>query len=46
MLNIYGRWYQGKKLIAEFTENEELIFNQTVEWLTSKLSSTPAIIKL
>lgn len=34
-----------KILIAEFAENEEMIFQQTVEWLSSKLSITPAFIK-
>lgn len=32
-------------MIAEFTENEEMIFQQTVEWLSAKLSSSPAFIK-
>lgn len=32
-------------MIIEFTNNEEAIYQQTVEWLSSKLSSTPAIIK-
>lgn len=32
-------------MIIEFTNNEEAIYQQTVEWLSSKLSNTPAIIK-
>ena len=32
-------------MIAEFTENEEAVFRDTVEWLSSKLKSTPTIIK-
>ena len=32
-------------MIAEFTENEEQIFRQTVEWLSAKLSSAPVLIK-
>lgn len=32
-------------LIVEFTENEEHIYQQTVEWLASKLSSSPIFIK-
>lgn len=32
-------------MIAEFTENEEMIFQQTVEWLSAKLSNYPAFIK-
>ncbi|RGC15701.1 winged helix family transcriptional regulator [[Clostridium] innocuum] len=32
-------------LIVEFTDNEETVFQQTVEWLSSKLSSSPAFIK-
>lgn len=35
----------GKILVAEFTENEELVFQKTVEWLSSKLKSTPILIK-
>lgn len=34
-----------KILIAEFTEKEEAIFQQTVEWLSSKLAYTPAFLK-
>lgn len=40
-----GRWYYGKILIVEFTDKEETVFQQTVEWLSSKLSSSPALIK-
>lgn len=29
----------------EFTDNEETVFQQTVEWLSSKLSSSPVFIK-
>ena len=29
-------------MIAEFTENEDAIFQQTVEWLSSKLTYIPA----
>ena len=32
-------------MIAEFTENEEAVFRDTVEWLSSKLKSTPTFIK-
>ena len=32
-------------MIAEFEENEEAIFWQTVKWLSSKLADTPTIIK-
>lgn len=35
----------GKILVVEFTENEEAIYQQTVAWLSSKLSTTPAFIK-
>ena len=37
--------FYGKILIAEFAENEEVIFRQAVEWLSSNLNSTPAILK-
>lgn len=35
----------GKLLIIEFAEDEEMVFQQTVEWLSSKFSSTPILIK-
>ncbi len=28
-------------MIIEFTENEEAVYQQTVEWLSSKLNSSP-----
>ncbi|MGO1043236.1 winged helix-turn-helix domain-containing protein [Clostridioides difficile] len=31
--------------MVSFAENEEQIFQQTVEWLSSKLSSSPTFIK-
>ena len=31
-------------MIIEFTENEEAVYQQTVEWLSSKLNSSPAFI--
>ena len=40
-----GRWYYGKILVVEFTEQEESLFQQTVEWLSSNLNSTPILIK-
>lgn len=43
--SLEGVIYYGKVLIVEFSDNEEQIFQQTVEWLFSKLSSTPALIK-
>ena len=35
----------GKLLIVEFADTEETLFQQTVEWLSSKLSTTPTFIK-
>lgn len=32
-------------LIVAFADNEEQLFQQTVEWLSSKLSSSPVFIK-
>ncbi|HBL6275286.1 TPA: winged helix-turn-helix transcriptional regulator [Clostridioides difficile] len=32
-------------LIAEFTEQEEAIFQQAVEWLSCNLNSTPTLVK-
>lgn len=40
-----GRWYYGKILIVEFIDKEETVFQQTVEWLSSKFSSSPTFIK-
>ena len=37
--------HYGKILIVEFTENEEHIYQQTVEWLSIQLCATPALIK-
>ena len=31
--------------MIEFSENEEKIFQQTVEWLSSKLNNSPELIK-
>lgn len=31
-------------MIIEFTENEEAVYQQTVEWLSSKLNSSPTFI--
>lgn len=39
------RWLHGKILIVEFTESEEAILQQTIEWLSSKLDCTPTLIK-
>ena len=38
-------WLHGKVLVIEFTENEEPIFQQTVEWLSSKLICSPTFLK-
>lgn len=39
------RWYYGKILVVSFKDDEEQLFQQTVEWLSSALSTTPALIK-
>ena len=31
--------------MIEFSENEEKIFQQTVEWISSKLNNSPTLIK-
>ena len=31
-------------MIIEFRENEEAVYQQTVEWLSSKLNSSPTFI--
>lgn len=35
----------GKILIVEFADNEETLFYQTVDWLSSNPSSMPAFIR-
>lgn len=35
----------GKIIIVEFTENEIQLFQQTVEWLSSILNSSPTFIR-
>lgn len=40
-----GGRYNGKILVVSFSETEEQIFQQTVEWLSSKFSSPPTFIK-
>ncbi|MDB8681437.1 helix-turn-helix domain-containing protein [[Ruminococcus] gnavus] len=42
---IQGGDENGKILVVEYTESEEVIFQQTIEWLSVKLSSTPVLIK-
>ena len=32
-------------LIVEFTDNEERLYQQTVEWLSTKLSNAPTYLK-
>lgn len=39
------RWYYGKILVVSFKDDEEQLFQQTVEWLSAKLSSSPVFIK-
>lgn len=38
------RWYHGKILVVSFNDTEEVVFQQTVEWLSNKLSATPAML--
>lgn len=42
---IQGGDENGKILVVEYSESEEVIFQQTIEWLSVKLSSTPVLIK-
>lgn len=40
------RWLlYGKILIVKFIDTEEKIFQQTIEWLSEQLCSTPAILE-
>ena len=38
------RWLHGKILVAEFTDKEEALFNQLVEWLSNTLCVTPVSV--
>lgn len=40
----YGVIAYGKILIAEFTDKEEQIFNQLVEWLSNTLCTAPVFL--
>lgn len=40
-----SRWYCGKVVIVEFSEQEENIFEQMVEWLAPKFSNQPTILR-
>lgn len=40
------RCKRGKILIAKFADNEETIFQQTVEWLAKQLCATPAVLEM
>lgn len=33
-----------KMLVVSFNDTEEMIFKQTLEWLSNKLSTTPATL--
>lgn len=35
------RWYYGKILVAEFSDDEEKIFQKTIEWLSDTLGLKP-----
>lgn len=35
----------GKMLIVEFTEQEEQLYQQTVEWLSTKFSNAPTYLR-
>ncbi|HBF0286571.1 TPA: winged helix-turn-helix domain-containing protein [Clostridioides difficile] len=35
----------GKMLIVEFTEQEEQLYKQTVEWLSTKFKNTPTYLR-
>lgn len=35
----------GKILVVEFSDNEETLFHQTIDWLSSNLRSMPTFIK-
>lgn len=39
-----SRWYYGKILVVEFSEQEENIFEQLVEWLSLKFTNSPTIL--
>ena len=39
-----SRWYYGIILVVEFSDKEERIYHQALEWLSSTLCTTPAVM--
>ena len=39
-----SRWYYGIILVGEFSDKEERLYHQALEWLSSTLCTTPAVM--
>lgn len=39
-----SRWYYGIILVVEFSDKEERLYHQVLEWLSSTLCTTPAVM--
>lgn len=39
-----SRWYYGIILVVEFSDKEECLYHQALEWLSSTLCTTPAVM--
>ena len=39
-----SRWYYGIILVVEFSDKEERLYHQALEWLSSTLCTTPAVM--
>ena len=39
-----SRWYYGIILVVEFSDKEEGLYHQALEWLSSTLCTTPAVM--
>ena len=39
-----SRWYYGLILVVEFSDKEERLYHQALEWLSSTLCTTPAVM--
>ena len=40
-----SRWYYGIILVVEFSDKEERLYHQALEWLSSTLCTTPAVME-
>lgn len=41
-----GRWLYGKILVVKFADKDSYLFQQTLEWLSTKLNTAPALVNI